>query len=64
MMHFIASLDLDWTAIIITALVCATSLKLADRFRFLAKVWLEGIRTERDIEAMRNGYPPMRGNDK
>lgn len=52
MLDFLRSLN--WTAVIITVLVCSTSLRLAERMKSIARIWLEGIRTEKEIEAIRH----------
>ena len=52
---------MNWTAVIVTFLICGTALGLADRMRGIARIWLEGLRTEWDIERMRHGYPPRGG---
>ncbi len=61
MMEFLG--NLNWTALIMTVLICYTINRTMDRLRPLAKVWLEGLKTEKEIEAMRHGYQP-RGNQK
>lgn len=54
---------MNWTAVIITVLVCSTALALANRMKVIAKIWLEGLKTMRDTQAMIHGYRP-RGNSK
>ncbi len=54
MLEFLASLN--WTALIMTVVICTTALRLAEHLRSLAKIWLEGLRTERDIQAINHGY--------
>jgi len=54
MLDFLRSLN--WTAVILTALICTTTLKLAERMKAIARIWLEGLRTIRDTEAMRNDW--------
>ena len=49
---------MNWTAVIVTFLICGTALALADRMKGIARIWLEGIRMVRDTEAMRHGYRP------
>lgn len=49
---------MNWTAVIITVLVCSTALALADRMKVIAKIWLEGLKTMRDTQAMLHGYQP------
>ena len=49
---------MNWTAVIVTFLICGTALALADRMKGIARIWLEGVRMIRDTEAMRHGYPP------
>lgn len=61
MLQFLASLN--WTAMIITVLVCGTILKLTKHMRSIAQIWLEGIRTKKEIEALRHGYP-IKGNNR
>lgn len=55
---------MNWTAVIVTFLICATAMTLADKMKSIAKIWLEGIRTIRDTEAMRHGYQPRGGNSR
>ena len=55
---------MNWTAVIVTFLICATALALADRMRGLAKIWLNGLRLIRDTEAMRHGYVPRGGGSR
>lgn len=47
---------LNWTAVILTALICWTALRLAERMKAIARIWLEGLRTIRETEAMRNDW--------
>jgi len=54
MLDFLKSLN--WTAVIITVLVCSTSLRLAERMKSIARIWLEGLRTIRDTEAMHRDF--------
>lgn len=55
--------SLNWTALIMTALICYTINRTIDRLRPLAKLWLDGLKTEKEIEAMRRGCQP-RGNQR
>lgn len=52
---------MNWTAVIVTFMICGTALVLADRMRGIAKIWLDGLKTIRDTEAMRHGYQPRGG---
>ena len=52
---------MNWTAVIVTFMICGTALVLADRMRGIAKIWLDGLKTIRDTEAMRHGYAPKGG---
>lgn len=54
MLDFLRSLN--WTAVILTALICWTALRLAERMKAIARIWLEGLRTIRETEAMRNDW--------
>ena len=51
---------MNWTAVIVTFLICGTALTIADKMRSIARIWLEGVRIIRDTEAMRYGYDPKR----
>lgn len=53
MLEFLA--NLNWTALIMTVVICTTALRLAEHLRSLAKIWLEGLRTERDIQEIVHG---------
>ncbi len=61
MMEFLGGLN--WTALIMTSLICHTVNRTMNRLRPLAKGWLEGLKTEKEIEAMCHGYRP-RGDQK
>lgn len=52
---------MNWTPIIVTVLICGTVVSISDRIHAVARIWLEGLRTEWDIERMRHGYPPRGG---
>lgn len=41
---------LNYTAIIMTVMICGTTLKTMEHLRVLAKTWLEGLRTELEIQ--------------
>ena len=49
---------LNYSAIIITTLVSFTTIRGLECLRSIARIWLEGLRTEREIEAMRHGCQP------
>lgn len=38
--------DMNWTAVIVTTIVCITILKVADHIKYVARIWLEGLKTE------------------
>lgn len=61
MMEFLAGLN--WTAIIMTLAICYTVNRTVDRLRPLAKMWLEGLKINKETEAMRFGYQP-RGHQR
>lgn len=41
---------LNYSAIIITALVCYTTIRGLESLRRIARIWLEGLRTEQEIQ--------------
>lgn len=41
---------LNYTAIIMTVMICTTTLKTMEHLRVLSKTWLEGLRTELEIQ--------------
>lgn len=49
---------MNWTALIMTFMICGTAMIITDRMKSIARTWLEGIRAIRDTEAMRHGYKP------
>ena len=53
----------NWTAVILTLVICCTLLEISKRLRGVARIWLEGLRVQRDITAMAHGYAP-RGDRK
>lgn len=59
MLEILASLN--YSAIIITTLVCFTTVRGLECLRSIARIWLEGLRTEREIQSMIHGNHERRG---
>lgn len=53
---------LNYSAIIITTLICFTVIRSMEILRRIARIWLEGLKTERDIQSMIHGK--QRGGDR
>jgi hypothetical protein len=47
---------MNWTAVVVTALICGTITATIDKAKEIAKLWLESIKAQRDIHAMHYGF--------
>lgn len=56
MVQFLAAIN--WTAVIVTIFICSTLLEISKRMHGIARIWLEGLRTQRDITYVAHGYTP------
>lgn len=55
---------MNWTAVVVTFMICATAMVLSDKIKSIAKLWLEGLKTIRDTESIRHGFHPNGGTRK
>ena len=51
---------MNWTAVIVTFLICVAAVSVAERMVSIAKLKLEKARVERDTAYMKRGYEPPR----
>lgn len=42
--------DMNWTAVIVTTIVCITILKVSEQARYIVRCWLEGVKVELEIQ--------------
>jgi hypothetical protein len=52
-MNFLA--QLNWSAMIVTAMICCTALKALQHLRYIARIWLDGLRVELQIQMLIHG---------
>lgn len=62
MAQFLATIN--WTAVIVTIFICSTLLEISKRMRGVARIWLEGLKVQRDITYVSHGYKPRDGGAK
>ena len=48
----------NWTAVLLTLVICCTLLEISKRMRGVARIWLEGLKVQRDITYVAHGYTP------